>query len=590
MKNKKKKLPLTLIAVVLCCALVVVPVLCSIIYFTTSVSTRLENTARETVTFYLDQFADHSSSILDTLRNSIYYLMSDDRTQSIMRRDDMPDQLERLAVEEGLSRAFFLGNQLDPSVVTGIYLVKNGRQYLSLLRSGIFLGTANRILNVYEQCGNENSARDLYTLPDQPDYCYFIVDFLDLETMDPLGKVIIELNAAHLVDTSYIDSIYQQAAVLLRSTDGRVLAAPDSEAFSTAATDAGEGYLDVEGKSYYHASRVLSPSRVQVDIFVPKSEIFETTNETVKVYVFFTAVVLVITLLLGAGVLYLVYKPVRQMLQKIDRLATGDLTARMEDTPYRETERMAETFNDMADRLEELFDEVYEKGLLLRDAEFNLLESQIRPHFIFNVLELINMRCLAAGEPGICHTVSNLAQLMRANITHKNKQTISLQEELRYVRYYLELQKERFEDKLNYSIDLEDPDMLGYYLPKLTIQPLVENSIVHGLENKRGGGTVRVSIWEETEAMCIRVSDDGIGFDPSLVNLDISESADESTRHNHVALSNINRRIQLLYGRQYGMQVTSSPGRGTDILLTLPVDRGPSPEERSAPDAESDDR
>ncbi|MCQ5128361.1 sensor histidine kinase [Butyricicoccus faecihominis] len=589
MKAKRKKLPLTLIAVVLCCALVVVPVLCSIIYFTTSVSTRLENTARETVTFYLDQFADHSSSILDTLRNSIYYLMSDDRTQSIMRREDMPDQLERLAVEEGLSRAFFLGNQLDPSVVTGIYLVKNGRQYLSLLRSGIFLGTANRILNVYEQCGTENSARDLYTLPDQPDYCYFIVDFLDLETMVPLGKVIIELNAAHLVDTSYIDSIYQQAAVLLRSTDGRVLAAPDSEAFSTAATDAGEGYLDVEGKSYYHASRVLSPSRVQVDIFVPKSEIFETTNETVKVYVFFTAVVLVITLLLGAGVLYLVYKPVRQMLQKIDRLATGDLTARMEDTPYRETERMAETFNDMADRLEELFDEVYEKGLLLRDAEFNLLESQIRPHFIFNVLELINMRCLAAGEPGICHTVSNLAQLMRANITHKNKQTISLQEELRYVRYYLELQKERFEDKLNYSIDLEDPDMLGYYLPKLTIQPLVENSIVHGLENKRGGGTVRVSIWEETEAMCIRVSDDGIGFDPSLVNLDISESADESTRHNHVALGNINRRIQLLYGRQYGMQVTSSPGRGTDILLTLPVDRGPSPEERSAPDAESDD-
>lgn len=590
MKAKRKKLPLTLIAVVLCCALVVVPVLCSIIYFTTSVSTRLENTARETVTFYLDQFADHSSSILDTLRNSIYYLMSDDRTQSIMRREDMPDQLERLAVEEGLSRAFFLGNQLDPSVVTGIYLVKNGRQYLSLLRSGIFLGTANRILNVYELCGTENSARDLYTLPDQPDYCYFIVDFLDLETMVPLGKVIIELNAAHLVDTSYIDSIYQQAAVLLRSTDGRVLAAPDSEAFSTAATDAGEGYLDVEGKSYYHASRVLSPSRVQVDIFVPKSEIFETTNETVKVYVFFTAVVLVITLLLGAGVLYLVYKPVRQMLQKIDRLATGDLTARMEDTPYRETERMAETFNDMADRLEELFDEVYEKGLLLRDAEFNLLESQIRPHFIFNVLELINMRCLAAGEPGICHTVSNLAQLMRANITHKNKQTISLQEELRYVRYYLELQKERFEDKLNYSIDLEDPDMLGYYLPKLTIQPLVENSIVHGLENKRGGGTVRVSIWEETEAMCIRVSDDGIGFDPSLVNLDISESADESTRHNHVALGNINRRIQLLYGRQYGMQVTSSPGRGTDILLTLPVDRGPSPEERSAPDAESDDR
>lgn len=585
----KKKLSLKLIAAVLCCALVIVPVLCSIIYFSTAVSARLENTARETVSFYMDQFAEHSGSILDTLRNSIYYLMSDDRTQSIMRRDDMPDQLERLAVEEGLGRAFFVGNQLDPSVVTGIYLVKNGQQYLSVLRSGIFQGTANRILSVYEECGDINSARELYTLPDHPNYCYFIVDYLDLETMRTLGKVIIELDVAHLVNASYIDTIYQQAAVLLRSTDGRVISGPEDEAFAAVAIDAGEGYLDIGGKSYYHASRSLAPSHVQVDIFVPESEIFETTNQTVKVYIFFTAVVLLITLAIGVCVLYLVYKPLRQMLQQIDRLATGDLTARMDETPYRETERMAETFNDMADRLEELFDEVYEKGLLLRDAEFNLLESQIRPHFIFNVLELINMRCLAAGENGICHTVSNLAQLLRANITHKHEQTISLQEELRYVRYYLELQKERFEEKLQYSIDLEDPAMLGYSLPKLTIQPLVENSIVHGLENKRGGGTVRIRIWEEEDEICIRVSDDGIGFDPSLVNLEISESADASTRHNHVALANINRRIQLLYGRQYGMQIHSSPGAGTEILLTLPIDHGTTDTERRTPDAESDD-
>lgn len=579
----KKKLPLTLIAAALCCTLVIVPALCSIVYFSTAVSARLENTARETVSFYMNQFADHSSSILDTLRSSIYYLMSDDRTQSIMLRDDMPDQLERLAVEEGLSRAFFVGNGLDPSVVTGIYLVKNGQQYLSVLRGGIFQGTANRILYVYEECGDINSARNLYTLPNHPNYCYFIVDYFDLDTMRPLGKIIIELDVAHLVDSSYIESIYQQAAVMLRSTDGRVIVGPEDEAFATVAPDAREGYQNIGGAEYYHASRTLSPTNVQVDIFVPKSEIIETTNETVKVYVFFTVVVLLLTLAIGACVLYLVSKPLRQMLQQIDRLATGDLTARMDETPYRETERMADTFNSMADRLEELFDEVYQKGLLLRDAEFNLLESQIRPHFIFNVLELVNMRCLAAGQHGICRTVSNLAQLLRANITQKHEQTVSLQEELRYVRYYLELQKERFEDKLIYSIDLEDTDMLDYYLPKLTIQPLVENSIVHGLENKRSGGSVRIRIWEEESGMCIRVSDDGIGFDPSLVNLDILERADESTRHNHVALANINRRIQLLYGREYGMQITASPGAGADILLTLPIDSGPPAAERSKP-------
>ena len=132
----------------------------------------------------------------------------------------------------------------------------------------------------------------------------------------------------------------------------------------------------------------------------------------------------------------------------------------------------------MANRLDTLFYEVYQKGLLLRDAEIGQLESQIQPHFIFNILELINMRCMAAGQPAICTTVQNLAQLLRANVVHNGEQTITFREELEYVKYYLALQKERFEEKLQYAVNLEDPEILDYALPKLTIQPLVENSIV----------------------------------------------------------------------------------------------------------------
>jgi len=187
---------------------------------------------------------------------------------------------------------------------------------------------------------------------------------------------------------------------------------------------------------------------------------------------------------------------------------------------------------------------------------------------------LINMKCLAAKQSDICHIVSNLAQLLRSNITHKYEQTITFEDELRYVRYYLELQKERFENKLNYSIDLEDDSILKYYLPKLTIQPLVENSIVHGLENKREGGWVRISIWEETDAVCVRIRDDGIGFDISAIDWDSAGKDDTDTAHNHIALPNISRRIQILYGQPYGMNITSQIGKGTEILLTLPVDLG----------------
>ncbi|UWP57892.1 sensor histidine kinase [Ruminococcus gauvreauii] len=572
MKRKNTKLSLTLIAIIFCCALAILPTFFTILYYNKSISNQFENTAHETASFYLDQFADKSTSILNTLRNSIYYLMSDAKTQSIMRSTSQPDQLDRLEVEEGLSQAFFLGDNLDSSIVNGIYLVKDGRQYLSVLYGGYYTGNISRIQKVYEECKTLNSARDLYTLPEFPDYCYFVVNYLDLNSKALIGKIIIELDSANLVDTSYIDSMYDQAVVTLRSDDGRLLfGTSDNAAFSDVDFISPGNYVSVDGTDYYQASRALSPSRIHINLFVPKSEIFEVTDQMIYFLAIFTAVILIITLLAGAFVLYLIYQPVRQMMSSIDRLASGDLSARMVETPYRETEHMVLTFNDMAHRLEELFDEVYQKGLLLREAEFNLLESQIRPHFIFNVLEIINVKCLERGQNDICCTVSNLAELLRANIVHKHEQIISLQEELKYVEYYLALQKERFDEKLTCSIDIEIPELLQYELPKLTIQPLIENSIVHGIEPKRGGGDVGLRIWEEDDALYIRVTDNGVGFDASVLDLSIPDTAETGATNNHIAIANIDRRIKLLYGSQYGLSIVSSPGRGCCITVTLPI-------------------
>ena len=583
----KRKKSLAMIAVILCCILIILPVCSTAIYFGSAASTRLNNTVRETVDFYLSQVVERTGSTLNAIHNSIYYLMSDNATQEIMHTEGAPEQLKRLAVEEGLSRALLVSDVLDPNTVTGIYLVKNGQQYLSVLRGGTFIGTSTRVMHVFDKLRDANAARELYTVKEYPDYCYCIVDYIDLETLKPIGKIIIELRASSLVDTSYIDAIYQQAVVVVSRTDGGIIGKADLP-FASSIGNAKDDYLDIEGSSYYHSAEKLTPARVRVDVFIPRSEILETIQQTLAMYGLFTMIVLAVTLLIGAFVLYMLGKPVRQMFNKVDQLATGDLSVRMSPTPYRETEQMVTAFNDMADRLENLFAEVYTKGLLLREAEFDLLESQIRPHFIFNVLELINMRCLTAGQNGICRIVTNLAQLLRANITHKHKQTITFEEELVYVRYYLELQKERFEDKLQYEIELEDSIILQYYLPKLTIQPLVENSIVHGLEPKRGGGTLRIGIWEEAEAICVRVSDDGVGFDTSSLNLDMAETSDGKAQHNHVALANINRRIQLLYGEPYGMTISSMPGKGTDVMLTLPIDTD-NTSERSAYDAQNHD-
>lgn len=563
-----RKLSLMVLALLLCCALVMLPIMCSVIYFKTAVTGRLEKNARETASFYLSNLADQTSSTLSILRDSIYYLMSDDAAQRLMRSSNgAADQTDRLTVEQGLNRAFFLGSQLSQQTVTGIYLISSTQECIPLLRGGAYLGSTSRVQHVYDTLGSCNSALNLYQDTQYPDYCYMIVDYFDLGNMHPLGKIIIELHVSGLVDTSYLDALYSGAVVALRSSDGTLLSQQD-DMLMQAADYAPNDYIRVKGRSYYHTALSLSPVRAQIDVFIPRSEILEASNQTIRIYILFSLLVLLLTLAGGGIIVYFLGKPLKQMLHSINDLSSGNLSARMGETPYRETEYLSAAFNNMADHLESLFDEVYQQGILLREAEFKLLESQIRPHFIFNILELINIRCLEAGENHICHIVSNLAQLLRANITHKHEQVISFQEELRYVRYYLELQKERFGEQLSYSIDLESPAILQYSIPKLTIQPLVENSIVHGLEPKCGGGEVRVSIWEEENEVYLRVSDNGVGFEPETLH---NQPAEENTARNHIALDNISRRIRLLYGTDAQMTVNSAPGKGTQITISLPI-------------------
>lgn len=568
----KKKLSITWIIVSLCLILVMVPVLSSYFYFSHIVYGRLETTAKETASFYIGQYVKDIGLGLDALKNSVYYLATDPNTQQMMRSEEVPSQLERLTTEEGLSKALLLNQIPNSNIVTGIYLVKDNKQYLSVLRSGAFQGTAQRIMDIAKSCGDYNSSRDLYLSPDYPGYCYFIVDYTDLETMKPLGKIIMEINPSNFIDTSLITPIYKHAAVVLKNSSGEIIAQNAATKDFKGAFPEQDGYVTIKDEKYYHTGKELQSCRVQVDLFIPKGEIFEAIDDTMKASLMFTCMILLLTLGAGIFALYLLFHPFKQMLANLKSLADGNLAVRMDPTPYSETNQMADAFNHMAGRLSVLFDEVYTKGILLRDAQFRLLESQIRPHFIFNILELVNMRCMEAGQYGICKTVSNLAELLRANVMHKQDQMITLENELKYVRYYLELQKERFQEKLDYSIELEDPEILRTYLPKLTIQPLVENSIVHGLENKREGGFVKICIWEETDGIFVRVIDNGVGFQTEELDLRASREKDRKGPRNHVALYNINRRLQLLYGQQYEMKIESVCGKGTSILVVIPLD------------------
>ena len=522
----KRKISLIGLVVVMICVLVFAPVVTAGIYFIHTVSGQLQHTASETVSMYLNEFTDRTDRMMETLRDGVYYLTSDSAAQQMMSSSKPLTQIQILQLEQNFSRTFSLGDSLNPDVVSAIYLIKND-QYVPVYGGNYYLNTSWRVRQMYQTHEDCNSARTLYTHYAIIGYAYMIVDFVDLNTMQPLGKIIVELNIDKLLSTLSLNQLYPSTVVIFSGAQGKRIGSLQTDLFRE----------NEDMNKWYHASSSLRKSRERVDIYIPNAEILAGVRQSTRVYFLVCAAILILALLLAATCLILLLRPLRQMLHTIGSIGSGDFSVRMDETPYTETTAISHAFN---------------------------------------ILELINVRCMVAGQPAICTTVQNLAQLLRASVVNHGKQIITLQEELDSVKYYLALQKERFEEKLQYTVDVEDDKLLGCYLPKLTIQPLIENSIVHGLEPKRHGGWVRVSIWEEEDAVYIRVYDDGVGFDPSA----IPQPGSDDKHHTHVALHNIERRFQLLYGEPYGMSIKSEPGHGTSIVLTLPIITAPPEKEK----------
>ena len=399
-----------------------------------------------------------------------------------------------------------------------------------------------------------------------------VVDYNSLN--DParrLGKLILEVDTAALIDAAPLQSVYPGAEVMLSDAQGNLLYAASDRLVGDLLVDlrtldgTSNGVSQVirwAGGDYLHCRAAVGD--MILDVCVPQREILTGVHTTAAWYVLLTSLIFIGVLISAVYAYRGLLRPFAHTQQTLDRMAEGDLSVRMDAPEYQELAGMADTFNRMADTLTDLYQDAYKKGVLLRESEFKMLEAQINPHFIFNVLQVINLRCMEAGQKETSRMVTDLAGLLHGTIGKNGAPKVTFRQELAYVRYYLDLQKARFENALQYEIDYADSSILDYYLPKLTIQPLVENSVVHGLEPKRGGGQVSVKIWEEDDSVYIRVEDDGVGF---------LQGAVSPGAHNHIALDNIRKRLELMYGTHGTFRMSSMPGTGTVVLIIIPIDK-----------------
>jgi two-component system sensor histidine kinase YesM len=266
--------------------------------------------------------------------------------------------------------------------------------------------------------------------------------------------------------------------------------------------------------------------------------------------------------------------------------------------PYRETERMLSLFSkgystegidrlrwqmslgveELVDRMERLLSSEEAMDLSKRQAQYLAMQNQINPHFLYNTLEGIRGEALTSGLDDIARMTETLSQFFRYTISNLD-QLVTLDDELTNVRNYYHIQEYRFGDRLKLEIEFENDEDRGAIMnakvPKLILQPVVENAIIHGIEGLSGDGRVNIRVQYTGLRLILIVSDNGVGMPAErLRTLNDSLSSVygrfENDSGGGIALANVNNRIKLLFGEDYGLAVMSEEGAGTDVEITLP--------------------
>jgi two-component system, sensor histidine kinase YesM len=263
-------------------------------------------------------------------------------------------------------------------------------------------------------------------------------------------------------------------------------------------------------------------------------------------------------------------KPIRMLCEKTALVAKGDFSARTSCENHDELSILSDSFNDMAFRLEQQVMSIRLEQENLRQMESKLLQTQINPHFLYNTLDTIVWLIEGDKNREAIDIVVSLSEFFRI-IVSKGKDFITIREEEIHIKSYLQIQQSRYKDILDYEIKVPE-ELYGYQILKLTLQPLIENSLYHGIKMLRARGKITVTGELQNEVIYFHVIDNGIGMDEEeLTALRQEIEMPVSKQSTGFGLANVNKRIKLNYGNQYGLDIYSKKGEGTEIMIRIPA-------------------
>jgi len=474
-----------------------------------------------------------------------------------------------------------------------IYPENGIRPYLRCIDSSVYLATITdvretemyrqSILRKGESTWDSVSKTDTGTYQaNRSDKLVMYREIFDLSKKTPLGYMAIGMQADKITDLckNAVQQDNEGVVVLSRAGDELTRYGKIDDGILTYIQS--EGYRSVDYRkradhfdygSYHVFCSQNARNGFIVCKMVPKS------NSDSQIYnVALVPFLLLTVLLVGmwpllALVSNILAKPLGRLSHAMNQFKQGDFSQQVPVAANDEVGQVTECFNQMVLEIKELIDNNYVITLKEKESELNALQSQINPHFLYNTLDSLYWRAQNDGNEEIAEDILALSQLFRL-VLGQGKATIAVRHEKELITRYLQIQKMRFSMRLEYEIDIDD-EILDYFIPKLILQPFVENAIIHGLEKAGNPGCIYINGRMQNGYLKFTVKDTGVGMTPEQVQA-IWEADDsrryESHRIGGYAIKNVKERLELKYRNNYTLEIESTVGIGTSVIIIIPAE------------------
>ncbi|WP_372632687.1 sensor histidine kinase [Cohnella sp.] len=397
----------------------------------------------------------------------------------------------------------------------------------------------------------------------------------DKNSLESIGQLLVYFDAGMAGRALEENRAPLKGTILVLTPDGQVMMDTSNRYYGAPFPymEQIQSLNDVEtlGEPSYISSLTQNKAGYIVVGIAPVDEIAEAYAGLRRTIVLIAAICIVVAVVIPSLVIVSISRRTNQIVLFMKKVEGGNLTARLQDPREDELGQISHRFNEMLDELNRRIDREYKAEIRLKQTELSALQARIKPHFLYNTLEVIRMRAVSRGAEDVAEMIYSLAALFRNSVSANPECT--LREELEMCRLYLELFRIRYKDKFAYSIECE-PELAGIVVFKLLLQPLVENYIVHGLDPERKDNVLDIRAFRDGGLIVARLRDNGKGVEPDHLQRIISElGTSEAPEGKSFGLRSVNDRLKLTYGPSYGISIESKPGEGTTVTAVWPAEK-----------------